>query len=92
MSIPIYQMPRRAIHAGDPPGVFEIEAELLAAYSEPIDAAVEDILSEFSYPDARELAATAFIANIGTDMPDETIRAALERLVTVKFRLRGIEV
>jgi len=85
-----YQMPRRAIHAGDPPEVFEAEAKLLAAYSERIEAALADILTEFLDLDARKAAATAFIATIDTDMPDETIRAAIKRLTTVKFRLRGI--
>jgi hypothetical protein len=42
-----YQMPRRAIHAGDPPDVFELEAKLLAAYRERIEAVVGDILSKF---------------------------------------------
>ena len=78
-----YQMPRRAINAGDPPEVFEVEAQLLAAYSQRIESVVEDILAKFSDPDARKVAATAFIAKIGTNMPDDTILAAIKRLATV---------
>jgi|HubBroStandDraft_6_1064221.scaffolds.fasta_scaffold4234302_1 hypothetical protein len=85
-----YQMPRRAIHAGDPPEVFELEAKLLAAYRERIEAVVGDILSKFPDPDARKAAATAFIDNIGANMPDETIQAAIKKLATTKFRLCGV--
>jgi hypothetical protein len=80
--------PRVAVHASDPPEVFLLEAELLTRYRDIIESAVADISARFPEP---ESAARAFIARIGSDIPDATIRAAVKRLATIKFRQCRIE-
>jgi len=82
--------PRVSIHAGDPPEVFEIEAKLLTEYSERIARDVDDILGKCPDPKEAQAEAAAYIAKIGENIQDDTIKAAVKRLATVKFRLRGI--
>jgi hypothetical protein len=84
--------PRIPVHAGDPPEVFEAEAKLLAAYSSEFALAVSDIVEKFPDPDDQAHAAKAFVAKIGSEIPDSTIEAAVKRLAASKFRLRGIDV
>ena len=83
---------RIPVHAGDPPEVFELVAKLLADYRDKIVPVVDDIIQEFSDPDVRISAATAYVARIGSEIPDTTIRAAVKRLASSKFRQRGIDV
>jgi hypothetical protein len=78
---------RIPIGPDDPDEVFVLQANLLAQYSELISQAADDIQAKF--PSSR-VAETAFIAKIGWNIPDETIRGAVKRLATVKFRLRGV--
>jgi hypothetical protein len=84
--------PRIPVHAGDPPEVFEAEAKLLVAYSSAIALAVSAIVEKFPDPDDQTLAAKAYVAKIGSEIPDSTIEAAVKRLAASKFRLCGIEV
>jgi hypothetical protein len=84
----VYRMPRRAIHAGDPPEVFVFEQKLLAGYSVCIGRAADDIAANFPDPDLSAAAASSFVAVVGSDIPDETLRAAVKRLAAVKFRRR----
>lgn len=83
---------RVPIHAGDPPEVFEAEAKLLAAYRDAIVADVDDMIEKFSDPDAQASGAKAYVARIGSEIPDATIRAAVKRLASSKFRQRGVDV
>jgi hypothetical protein len=83
---------RVPIHAGDPPEVFELQAKLLAAYRDAIAADIDDITAKFPDPDLQIGAATAYVARIGSEIPDTTIRAAVKRLASSKFRQRGIHV
>jgi hypothetical protein len=83
---------RAPVHAGDPPEVFELVAKLLADYRDKIVPVVDDIIQEFSDPDRQTSAATAYIARIGSEIPDATIRAAVKKLASSKFRQRGIDV
>jgi hypothetical protein len=76
---------RIAIHAGDPPGIFEEEAKLLALYASAIERDVADILEKFPGSTG-----TAYIENIGENIPDETIKAAVKRLAASKFRQKGM--
>jgi hypothetical protein len=75
---------RIPIGPDDPDEVFVLEADLLAQYSECIARDVADILAK--YPGST---GEAYIAAIGQDIPDETIRGAVKRLATIKF-LRGM--
>jgi len=84
------EQPRRPIHADDPPEVFEAEAQLLAAYSNAIGQAVDEIIAEFPEPEYAAVAAKAYIDKIGENIPDQTIKAAVKKLATIKFKLRGI--
>jgi hypothetical protein len=84
--------PRIPVHAGDPPEVFEAEAKLLAAYRSAIVSDVSAIVEKFPDPDDQTHAAKAYVAKIGSEIPDSTIKAAVKRLAASKFRLRGIEV
>jgi hypothetical protein len=81
---------RIPIGPNDPPEVFVLEANLLVIYSDLISEAVDDILEKFPGQEQPRAAAAAFIAKIGEDIPDETIRGAVKRLATIKFRLRGV--
>jgi hypothetical protein len=83
---------RAPVHAGDPPEIFEAEVKLLAAYRDAIVADIDDIMAKFSDPDLQTSAATAYVAKIGSEIPDATIRAAVKKLASGKFRQRGIEV
>lgn len=83
---------RTPIHAGDPPEVFEEEAKLLAAYSSEFARVVSAIVEKFPDPDDQAHAAKAYVAQIGSEIPDSTIKAAVKRLAASKFRLRGIQV
>jgi hypothetical protein len=94
VTLPVFMPTDRApVHGGDPPEVFEAEAKLLAAYSSAIALAVSAIVEKFpDHPNDQTLAAKAFVAKIGSEIPDSTIEAAVKRLAASKFRLRGIEV
>jgi hypothetical protein len=83
---------RAPVHAGDPPEVFEAVAKLLAEYRNAIVRDVADIKAKFSDPDLQTSAATAYVAAIGSEIPDATIRAAVKKLASSKFRQRGIDV
>lgn len=83
---------RTPVHATDPPEVFEAEARLLAAYRDAIVADIDDIMANFSDADLQTRAATAYVAKIGSEIPDATIRAAVKKLASSKFRQRGIDV
>jgi hypothetical protein len=83
---------RAPVHAGDPPEVFEAEAKLLAAYRDAIATDIDDIMANFSDPDLQTSAATAYVAKIGSEIPDATIRSAVKRLASSKFRQRRIDV
>lgn len=65
---------------------------MLSAYSSAIALAVSDIVEKFRDPDDQTVAAKAYVARIGSEIPDSTIEAAVKRLAASKFRLRGIEV
>jgi hypothetical protein len=86
------EQPRIPVHAGDPPEVFEAEAKPLAAYSSEIARDVSAIVEKFPDPDDQTCAAKAYVAKIGSEIPDSTIEVAVKRLAASKFRLRGIEV
>jgi hypothetical protein len=75
---------RIPIHAGDPDEIFEVEARLLADYAVAIERDVADILAKF--PGAT---GAAYIKNIGENIPDETIKAAVKRPAS-KFRQAGV--
>jgi hypothetical protein len=83
---------RLPVHAGDPPEVFEAVAKLLADYRDKIVPVIDDVIQEFSDPAARRAAATAYVARIGSEIPDTTIRAAVKKLALSKFRQRGVDV
>jgi hypothetical protein len=83
---------RAPVHAGDPTEVFEAEAKLLAAYRDAIVADVDDIIEKFSDHDAQARAAKAYVARIGSAIPDATIGAAVKKLASSKFRQRGVDV
>lgn len=79
--------PRRlSIHAGDPPEVFAEEAKLLAFYSELIARDVRKINAQCSADAELHVAAAAYIAEIGRNIPDPIIHAAVRRLAVLKFR------
>jgi hypothetical protein len=81
---------RLSIHARDRREVFAEEAKLLTMYGEQIARSVENIIAKYPEPEGSNAAATAYIAAIGSNIPDETIKAAVRRLAIVKFRLRGV--
>jgi hypothetical protein len=81
---------RQSIHSGDPDAVFIEEAKLLAVYSEQIDRDADDILARFPGPEKPIAAATAYIAKVGENIPDETIKSAVKKLAASKFRSRGM--
>lgn len=83
---------RAPVHAGDPPEVFEVEAKLLAAYRDAIVTDIDGIMAKFSDPNLQTSAATAYVAKIGSEISDATIRAAVKKLASSKFRQRGIDV
>jgi hypothetical protein len=62
--------------------------KVLANYGERIGRAADDIATNFPDPDLSAAAANAFIAVVGSNIPDETIRAAVKRLAADKFRRR----
>jgi hypothetical protein len=78
---------RLAIHAGDPDEIFQLEARLLADYAVAIEKDVENIIAKF--PGAT---GAAYVENIGENIPDETIKAAVKRLAASKFRQKGVAV
>ncbi len=83
---------RIPIHAGDPPQVFELEAQLLMAYSERIGRDVDDIAAMCGgRRDELEAAQAAYVEKIGFNIPDTTIRAAVKRLAIGKFRLHALK-
>jgi hypothetical protein len=83
---------RAPVHAGDRPEVFEAVAKLLAQYRDVIVRDIDDITAKFSDLDLQTSAATAYVAAIGSEIPDVTIRAAVKKLASSKFRQRGIDV
>jgi hypothetical protein len=77
---------RLPVHAGDPPEVFIEEANLLAFYSELIARDVRKINAQCSTDAELHVAAAAYIAEIGSNIPDPIIHAAVRRLAVLKFR------
>jgi hypothetical protein len=77
---------RVSIHSADRREVFAEEAKLLTMYGEQIARSVANIIAKYPGPEAANAAATAYIAAIGSNIPDDTIRTAVKRLATVKFR------
>jgi hypothetical protein len=65
---------------------------LLAAYRDATVTVIDDIMAKFFDPDLQTSAATAYVAKIGSEIPDATIRAAVKMLASSKFRQRGIDV
>jgi hypothetical protein len=85
-----YQMPRLAVHAGDPPEIFVLEQKLLATYSVRIGRVIDDIAANFPDPELSAAAASSFVAVVGSDIPEETIRGAVKKMAAHKARLRGV--
>ena len=77
---------RRPVHPGDPDEVFVLEANLLAQYSEGIGRDVERIKAQCSGHAELQAAAAAYLAEIGSNIPEPIIRAAVRRLTALKFR------
>lgn len=76
--------------SGDASIVFETEAKLLAAYAILTD--LDDIMSKLSDAELRIIATSAYVAQIGSEIPDATIRSAVKKLAASKFRQHGIDV
>jgi hypothetical protein len=83
---------RIAIHASDPDEVFEAEARLLMQYATLIEKNVVDIVGRYSDPDFAKDAALRYASKIAWNVPDSTIKAALEKLAISKFRQAGVTV
>jgi hypothetical protein len=83
---------RLPVHAGDPPEVFVEQARLLAWYSEHIGRDVEKIIAQCGSAAEQRVAAAAYLAEIGSNIPDRTIRATVRRLAALKFRTLGVDV
>jgi hypothetical protein len=81
---------RQPIRPDDPDEVFAIVAALLSQYSDFIAQDIDDILAKFPGPEFPTAAVTAYVAKIGEDIPDETIRGSVKRLAAIKFRNRGM--
>jgi hypothetical protein len=62
--------------------------KFLADYGERIGRAADDIAAKFPDPDLSAAAAASFVAVVGSDIPDETLRAAVKRLAADKLQLR----
>jgi hypothetical protein len=77
---------RRPVHAGDPLEVFVEEAKLLAYYSERIGRDVARIKAQCGAHAELQAAAAAYLAEIGSNIPDPIIRSAVRRLAALKFR------
>ena len=71
---------RRPVHADDPDEVFVLEANLLAQYSESIGRDVAKIKAQCSAHAELQAAAAAYLAEIGSNIPDPIIRSAVRRL------------
>ena len=83
---------RLPIHAGDEAGVFEEEAKLLAYYSELIGRSAKKIIAQCGSGAEQRAAAEAFLGEVGSNIPDSTIQAAVRRLAALKFRALGVDV
>jgi hypothetical protein len=86
MSNPTQRIP---IHAGDPDEIFVLEAQLLMEWGAAIEKNVADILEKF--PDYASTWST-YIDTIGSNVPDEVIRAAIKRLAISKIRQAGVAI
>ncbi len=75
---------------GDAPVVFEMEAKLLAAYAILTD--LDHIMAKLSDAELRIIATSTYVAQIGSEIPDATIRAAVKKLAASKFQQHGIDV
>ena len=64
----------------------------MTAYSSEFARVVSATVEKFPDPDDQTRAARAYVAKIGSEIPDSTIKAAVKRLAASKFRLRGIQV
>jgi hypothetical protein len=82
----------RPIHAGDPPEVFAEEAKLLAWYGEHIGSSAKKLIAQCSGPAEQRAAAEGYLSEVGSNIPDSTIRAAVRRLAALKFRKLGVDV
>jgi hypothetical protein len=80
---------RIPIHAGDPDEVFVVEAELLTQYATLIERDVADILAKFPGSTAGW---AAYVDTLGSDIPDDTIKAAVKRLAVSKIRQAGVAI
>jgi hypothetical protein len=84
--------PRLPIHAGDSDEVFEAEARLLMQYATLIERDAVDIVGRYSDPDFAKAAARGYASKIAWNVPDSTIKAAIERLAISKFRQAGVAI
>jgi hypothetical protein len=75
------------VHAGDPDAVFVEVARLLEAYSKDIQRDVEKIAAQCRTRDELEAAQRGYVDEIGANVPDPVIRAAIKRLARVKFKV-----
>lgn len=82
---------RVPVHVDDNPAVFDEVAKLLASYSERIGCDVERIAAQCHTAAHLKVAATAYLAEIGSNIPDPGIKAAVKGLAAVKFKLRGVQ-
>jgi hypothetical protein len=83
-------MPMNAPILFDPLEILIEEAKLLDQFRVQTDLAADDILKKFpDLPHARA-AATAFIARIGSNIPDYSIAAAVKNIAIVEFARRGV--
>jgi hypothetical protein len=60
--------------------------KVLANYGERIGRAADDIATNFPDPDLSAAAAKAFVAVVGSEIPDETLRTAVKRLAANNVR------
>jgi hypothetical protein len=76
---------RRPICAEDPEEIFQVEARLLADYATAIERDVLKIAAKFP-----GTTGTEYVEQIGENISDETLKAAVKKLAAVKFWLRGM--
>ncbi|SNB53960.1 hypothetical protein SAMN05414138_1029 [Rhodoplanes sp. JGI PP 4-B12] len=81
---------QKAILFDEPLDVLIEEARLLDLYREQIGEAIEDILRKSPNSLCSRAAATAFVARIGSNIPDHSIAAAVKSLAIIEFARRGL--
>jgi hypothetical protein len=87
-----FRLIRLPVHAGDPDRVFEEVAGLLAAYGERVGHDVDKIVAQCSGPEDLQIAAAAYLTEIGSNVVDRTIRAAVKRCARARFKIRGCNI